>query len=400
MDIFDKCATSPYLLVAKSLMERDLYVYSHELQSKADTIVTMCDREIIMLGSNNYLGLTTNHEVIEAGKEALDKFGSGCSGSRFLNGTTTLHTKFERELAEFLGKEDCVTYGTGFQANLGIIGTVAGRHDIIFSDKENHASIYDACKLSYATTVRYEHNDMNDLEEKLKEAPAGKGKLIVSDGVFSMSGDICNLPEIVRLAKKYGARVMLDDAHSLGVLGKNGRGTADFFGLTDDVDIIMGTFSKSLASMGGFCVCSKAVADFLRHASRPYAFCAANTPATMACSGKALEIIKRDETLTKGVLEIAKYMRESLDKRGLKYHKNEYNLVPIISIFTYDSDKTMHICKELFESGVYVNPVLPPATNEGYSLIRTSLMATHTKELVDKALDLIEEVIGKWCTTK
>ena len=257
MDLFKKCFDYTRI---EDLKEAGLYPYFHYLTTGQDTVVQMEGKRTIMIGSNNYLGLTSNQEVIDAGVEAIKKYGSGCSGSRFLNGTLDMHIQLEKELAEFLHKEDCVTFSTGFQSNLGIISAVAVRNDVIVSDKENHASIYDACRLSFAKLLRYEHNDMEDLERQLSSIDKDKGILIVTDGVFSMSGEICNLPEIVRLAKKYGARVMVDDAHGLGVIGEGGRGTASHFGLEDDVDLIMGTFSKSLASLGGYVVCSAKVA--------------------------------------------------------------------------------------------------------------------------------------------
>jgi 7-keto-8-aminopelargonate synthetase-like enzyme len=294
-----------------------------------------------------------------------------------------------------MGKEDCMTFGTGFQTNLGVIAGITGRNDIIFSDRENHASIYDGCKLSYAATERYNHNDMEHLEQLLKSAPDTKGKLIVTDGVFSMSGDICKLPEIVKLAKKYGARVMVDDAHGFGVLGNHGRGTADHFGLADKVDLIMGTFSKSLASSGGFCVATKKVINYLRHNSRPYIFCASLTPANVAAAGKSLEIMKRSDDRVKNLQKLTKYFREGLTKRGVKIRESESGaaLIPIIPIYTYDQERTLRICMVLFENGVYVNPVMPPATPEKECLIRTSLMATHTPQLLDKAMDMIQKVL-------
>jgi len=394
MDLFKKVEL--YTL-ADDLKAAHIYPYSHELNSRQDTVVNMEGKELIMIGSNNYLGLTYCDEVIDAGVEAIKKYGTGCSGSRFLNGTLNLHTKLEREMSDFIGKDDCMTFGTGFQTNLGIISGIAGRNDIIFSDRENHASIYDGCKLSYATTERYNHNDMAHLEELLKAAPETKGRLIVTDGVFSMSGDICKLPEIVKLAKKYDARVMVDDAHGFGVLGKHGRGTCDHFGLTKDVDLIMGTFSKSLASSGGFCVGSKKVISFLRHNSRPYIFCASLTPANVATANKSLDIMKRDDSRVKNLQELAKYFREGLAKRGVPVRASESGTgeIPIIPIFTYERERTMKVCMELFERGVYVNPVIPPATAEGECLIRTSLMATHTKELLDKSMDIIKATLDE-----
>jgi len=385
MDIFDKVGKYTY---PDDLKSQGLYPFSYELRSRSNTVVDMEGRQVIMLGSNNYLGLTYNDEVVDAGIEAVKKYGSGCSGSRFLNGTLDLHNQFERNISEFLDKEDCILFGTGFQANLGIIAGITSRSDIIFCDRENHASIYDACKLSYAQMVRYHHNDMADLEKALKDAPKDKGKLIVTDGVFSMSGDICDLPNIVKLAKKYGARVMVDDAHGFGVIGPNGRGTAHHFGLEKDVDIIMGTFSKSLASMGGYCVSTRGVVNFLRHNSRPYIFCASLAPACVASANKALEIIKRDDSRQKRLAELNKYFRDGLQKRGIRFMKGS---VPIVPVFTDTVERTLVICKKLFEGGVYVNPVFPPAAEE--CIIRISIMATHTEDLLDKALDIIQKIL-------
>ena len=268
MPLFKKCEEYVYI---RELVDKGIYPYFHELESKQDIEVMMEGKRRIMLGSNNYLGLTVNQEVIDAGVEAMKKYGTGCSGSRFLNGTLDLHNKLERELADFLGTEDCVTFSTGFQSNLGIISAICGRQDYIFNDRENHASIYDGCKLSYAKVTLYRHNDMADLEKRLAETPIDAGKLIVTDGVFSMSGDICRLPDIAELAHKYKARVMVDDAHGLGVIGKGGRGTASYFGLEKEVDITMGTFSKSLASLGGYMVASANVRSYSAHRLPPQA---------------------------------------------------------------------------------------------------------------------------------
>lgn len=387
MDIFKKC--SEYT-VAKDVIKAGVYPYFHELESRQDKEVIMEGKRRIMLGSNNYLGLTTNPEVIEAGVEAIKNYGSGCSGSRFLNGTLKLHTKLERELAEFLGKEDVMTFSTGFQSNLGIISALGGRGDYLICDKENHASIYDGCKLSYATMVRFRHNDMEDLERVLKNISETAGKLIITDGVFSMSGDICNLPKIVELAEKYGARVMVDDAHGLGVLGERGQGTAEYFGLTDKVDIIMGTFSKSLASLGGYMAADKEVVDFVRHTSRPFIFCASIPPANCACANKALDILKSTPSLVTRLAELSNYMREGLLKRGIKI---KMSTTPIIPIYTYDAMTTLKVAKQLFEEGVYVNPVLPPATPATECLIRTSYMASHNEALLDEAMDIIKKVL-------
>jgi 8-amino-7-oxononanoate synthase len=389
MDLFKKCDD---FTLADENKELGIYPYFHALETKQDIEVLMEGKRRIMIGSNNYLGLTGDERVIEAGVKALQNFGSGVSGSRFLNGTLTTHITLEKELAEFLNKEACVTFSTGFQSNLGIISAIAGRNDLIFCDRENHASIYDGARLSYADMVRYHHNDMEDLEKKLAKADPSKGKLIVTDGVFSMSGDICDLPNIVKLAKKYNARVMVDDAHGFGVLGKHGRGTAEYFDLEDDVDIIMGTFSKSLASLGGYMVADRKVVEYVKHKSRPFIFCAAITPANAATALEALRILKAEPERPKALLEIAQYVRKGLKAKGLNIIEN--SIVPIIPIYTYSMLRTIIACKVLYERGVYVNPVLPPATPEGECLIRTSYTSTHTKELMDEAISIIADVLN------
>lgn len=386
MDLFDKHLNENAVIAR----ERGIYPYFHELESRQDVEVVMEGKRRIMLGSNNYLGLTVHPRVVEAGVQALREYGSGCSGSRFLNGTLTLHTSLERELADFLGKEAVMTFSTGFQSNLGIISAICGKNDYVICDRENHASIYDGCKLSYATMLRYRHNDMEHLEKCLKKVPDTAGVLIVTDGVFSMGGDIANLPEIVRLAKAYGARVMVDDAHGLGVLGNGGRGTADYFGLADDVDIIMGTFSKSLASIGGFMAASERVVDYVRHASRPYIFCASIPPASAATAREALRILREQPELPARLHALSMYMRSGLKSRGIAIRDSE---TPIIPIYTYDVFTTLETAKALYDEGVYVNPVLPPATPATECLLRTSYMATHTEALLDEALDVIERVV-------
>lgn len=388
MDIFKKCSSMMEML--REVREKEIYPYFHALETGQDTVVRMNNRETIMIGSNNYLGLTSHPEVIEAGVAAIKKYGSGCSGSRFLNGTLDIHLALESELAEFLGKEDVMTFSTGFQSNLGILSAIAGRNDVIVGDRENHASIYDGCRLSYAKFLRYNHNDMEDLENTLKSIPEDKGILIVTDGAFSMTGDIANLPEIVRLAKKYGARVMVDDAHGFGVLGEHGRGTAEHFGLEDEVDIIMGTFSKSLASLGGFMAASKEVVDYVKHISRPFIFSASISPANVECARAALRIIKREPERIQALRDISNYMREGLKKLGVDIIESE---TPIIPIYTYEEEKTFIACKLLLERGVYVNPVIPPATPPGQCLLRTSYTATHTKEHMDYAMQQIKEVL-------
>ncbi|MDE5667729.1 MAG: aminotransferase class I/II-fold pyridoxal phosphate-dependent enzyme [Clostridia bacterium] len=363
------------------------------LTTKQAPEVVMEGKDIIMLGSNNYLGLTSHPEVIEAGVKALEKYGSGCSGSRFLNGTLDLHIELEKKLAAFLHKEDVVTFSTGFQSNLGIISGIAGRTDVILCDKENHASIYDGCRLSFAKMLRYNHADMHDLEERLKTVDTSvSGILIVTDGVFSMGGDIAKLPEIVALAKKYGARVMVDDAHGLGVLGEHGRGTAEYFGLEDEVDIYMGTFSKSLASIGGYMAAKHDVCEYVRHNSRPFIFSASLTPANAACALKSLEILEREPQRVKRLAEISGYMRQNLKRDGVDIIDGT---TPIIPIYTYTDLKTFTACKLLFDRGVYVNSVISPATPVGKSLLRTSYMATHTEEQLDRALVEIKAVLNE-----
>ena len=370
-----------------------IYPYFHALESKQDIVVKMEGHRKVMIGSNNYLGLTGDKRVIQATVKAVKKYGSGVSGSRFLNGTLSLHLDLEHELASFMDKEAALTFPSGFQSTLAIIAAIAGRDDIIFSDRENHACIYDGIRLSYASSVRYNHNDMKHLEELLQEADPKAGKLIVTDGIFSMSGDIAKLPEIVALAKKYGARVMIDDAHSFGVLGIKGRGTAEYFGLHDDVDMIMSTFSKSLASIGGFVVGKKEVVNFIKHKSRPFIFSAALTPASTASALASLRILKAEPQRPKALLDIAAYARKRLLEKKLPLAND--SIAPIIPIYTYTLMRTFVIAKMLYQQGVYVNPVIPPATPEGQCLIRTSYTATHTKALIDEAVNIIADVIAK-----
>lgn len=389
MDLFEKCQS---FTTANEIREMGIYPYFHALESRQDVEVMMEGKRRIMLGSNNYLGLTTDPEIIEAGREAFSRFGSGCSGSRFLNGTLSMHLELEKELADFLRKEEVVTFSTGFQSNLGIISALVGRNDYVVCDRENHASIYDGCKLSYGHMLRYRHSDMSDLEAQLKKIPDEAGRLIVTDGVFSMGGDIANLPGIVSLAKKYSARVMVDDAHGLGVIGEGGRGTASYFGLEDDVDIYMGTFSKSLASLGGYMASSSVVADYVRHNSRPFIFSASITPASCAVALTALRKLRREPELVAKLAHISSYMRHGLKERGIKIREST---TPIIPIYTYEMIDTLTIAKELYDAGVYVNSSLPPAAAPHECLLRTSLMATHTEPLIDEALDIIRDVLSR-----
>lgn len=390
MDLFKKCSS---IEAVKKSKEMGVYPYFHKLETKQAPEVKMEGKEIIMIGSNNYLGLTSHPEVIEASIKATEKYGSGCSGSRFLNGTLDIHLALEKELAEFLCKEEVVSFSTGFQSNLGIISAIAGRNDYILCDKDNHASIYDACRLSFAKMLRYNHSDMADLELQLKRIDTSvSGILIVTDGVFSMGGDICKLPEIVKLAKKYGARVMVDDAHGLGVLGEHGRGTAEHFGLENEVDIYMGTFSKSLGSLGGYMASSKEVCEYVRHTSRPFIFSASITPASVAAARKSLEILKREPQRVKHLAEISAYMRKGLISDGINILDSGDN-TPIIPILTYQNLRTFIACQKLFDRGVYVNPTVSPAVPVGMSLIRTSYMTTHTEEQLDRARVQIKAVL-------
>ena len=312
MDLFTKCHE---FTAAKELSAIGLYPYFHELQTGQDTEVTMSHREnVLMIGSNNYLGLTSDPRVKQAAIDAVKKYGSGCSGSRFLNGTLDLHTQLEKELAEFMGFESALLFSTGFQSNLGIISAIASKGDYILCDRLNHASIYDGCRLSFAKTLKYEHNDMNDLERLLKNLGPDVGKLIVTDGVFSMEGDLANLPVICELARKYNARVMVDDAHGIGVLGKNGRGTAEYLGVEDQVDLIMGTFSKSFASLGGFVAAPEVVCHYIKHTSRPLIFSASMTPAAVASVLASLEIIRTEPERREHLSQLSQYFQAGLEK--------------------------------------------------------------------------------------
>jgi len=392
MDIFEKCYSyTDY----KEVLAAGLYPYFHALETGQDTEVVIEGIKTVMVGSNNYLGLTSDPRLKRAAIEAVEKFGSGCSGSRFLNGTLTLHLELEKKLAEFVKKDAAITFSTGFQTNLGIITAIAGRNDYILCDSENHASIVDACRLSFAKTLKFEHNDMEDLERLLSKIDDKHGKLIVVDGIFSMEGDIADLPSIVRLAKKYGARVMVDDAHSFGVLGEHGRGTAEHFGLEDEVDIIMSTFSKSLASLGGFVAASQDVIDYIKHNSRPFIFSASIPPSNAASAIMALEIIKAEPERVQKLRDISKYMRDGFKKLGIPIYEANSEITPIVPVMTYENEPTLVVTKLLREEGVYVNPVLSPAVKPGLCRIRTSYTATHTKEQLDYALEAFRKVFEK-----
>ena len=385
--LFEKCVADTR---AEDARKAGVYPYFHRLESRQDAVVVMEGRRRIMLGSNNYLGMTTDEEVIEAGIAAFKQYGSGCSGSRFLNGTLEMHLELEAELAKFLRKDACVTFSTGFQSNLGIISAIVGRNDYVICDRENHASIYDGCRLSFGKMLRYRHNDMADLEKQLQKVPETAGALIVTDGVFSMGGDIANLPEIARLARQYGARIMVDDAHGLGVVGEGGRGTASHFGLEDEVDIYMGTFSKTLASLGGYMVASERVADYVRHSSRPFIFSASITPASCATALTALKKLEAHPELVTRLRSLSQYARDGFKARGVRMRESIADVAtPIIPLYTNDVENTLRTSKRIYDAGVYVNPVLPPATPVTDCLLRTSYMATHTEALLDEAMDII-----------
>ena len=394
MDLFQKCRE---YTPAKQAMAMGVYPFFHMLTSGQDTEVVMDGHRTIMLGSNNYLGLTADPRVKNAAIEAVKKYGSGCSGSRFLNGTLDIHVELEQALAKFLHKEDCLIFSTGFQSNLSIISAITGRNDYILSDSLNHASIVDGTRLSFARTVKYRHNDMEDLERLLKQYSADEkaGILIITDGVFSMEGEICNLPEIVRLARLYGARIMVDDAHSIGVLGEHGRGTAEYYGLTDQVDLIMNTFSKTLASLGGCVAADADVIHYIKHTARPFIFSASIPPANIAAAREALRILEAEPQRVRRLNEIAAYMRQGLAKLPfVKVHDSGNDLIPIIPILTGTVGRTLFTAKTLLDNGVYVNPVFPPAVPGDNCLLRTSYTATHTNEQLDEALEIIGRVFA------
>lgn len=389
MDIFKKCYD---YTSAKEAIAAGVYPYFHVLDSGQDSEVIIDGKRTIMIGSNNYLGLTSDERVKKAALEAVREYGSGCSGSRFLNGTLSIHVELEKNLAVFLHKEAALTYSTGFQTNLGIISAIAGRNDYILCDRSNHASIIDGCRLSFAKLVKYKHSDMEDLERILKSIPDNYGRLIVTDGVFSMEGDICKLPDIVKLARKYDARILVDDAHGLGVMGKGGRGTAEYFNLEDEVDIIMGTFSKSLASLGGYIAAKEDVIHFVKHTSRPFIFSASIPPACAAAAREALKILKTEPERVKRLWDNADFMRKGFNSLGLTTGNSE---TPVVPVMTWDDYRTFKIAKELLEEGVFVNPVITPAVTPGNALLRTSYTATHTREQLEFALEGFKNVFSR-----
>lgn len=368
-----------------------IYPYFRVIESDQDTVVTINGRKVLMFGSNSYLGLTNHPKVKEASIDAIRKYGSGMAGSRFLNGTLDIHIELERKLANFVRKDEAIVFSTGFNVNQGVISCITGREDYIIWDELNHASIIEGQRLSFSKKFKFRHNDMVSLERQLTKCHPGKVKLIVVDGVFSMEGDVANLPEIVRLAKKYNANVMVDEAHGIGVMGKNfnGKGSAEEMGVLDDIDLVMGTFSKSLASIGGFIASDSTTINFLRHNSRPYIFSASITPSATAAASAALDILKSEPERVENLWKLTDYSLKRFRENGFEIGKTA---TPIIPLYVRDNDKTFLITKMLFEEGVFVNPVVPPGVTAEDTLIRFSLMANHTIDQVDEAVDKITKV--------
>jgi 8-amino-7-oxononanoate synthase len=387
VDVFDKCREGAKRL--EDLHRAGVYPYYRMISSAQEPMVVSHGRELVMLGSNNYLGLTNHPEVKEAASLALALYGTGCAGSRLLNGTLDIHVQLEERLAEFLQREAALTFSTGFQVNLGVLSCLLERSDIALLDALDHACIIDGCRLGFGRTHKFRHNDMDDLEKKLAHAPADKGKLIVVDGVFSMEGDLAPLTRLAELKRRYGARLMVDDAHGLGVFGEHGRGTPEHFGVEDEVDLLMGTFSKSLAAVGGFVAADRYVIDWVRHMARSEIFSAAPPPASVAAAMKALEIVEREPERRKHLWENTEYMQRELTRLGFDTGESASPVIPIVIGGDMDA---FAVALELEREGVFVNPVVTPAVPPGRSMIRTSYMATHTREHLDRALEAFERV--------
>ena len=373
----------------QKFMEAGVYPYFREITGKQGTEVEMGGHKVLMFGSNAYTGLTGDQRVIDAAKKVLDQYGSGCAGSRFLNGTLDLHVKLEKELAEFESKDDALCFSTGFSVNAGVIAMVVGRNDYVICDDRDHASIVDGRRLSFAHQLKYKHNDMEDLEKILQKLPYEAIKLIVVDGVFSMEGDLANLPEIVKLKHKYNCSIMVDEAHGLGVFGREGRGVCDHFGLTDEVDLIMGTFSKSLASIGGFIAGDADTINFLRHTCRTYIFSASDTPAATAAALEALHIVRSEPERIEALWKVTKYALKRSKEEGFEIGDTES---PIIPLYVRDVEKTFIVTARAFDSGVFINPVIPPACAPQDTLVRFALMATHTEEQVERGVQILTKV--------
>lgn len=378
----------------QKLMRVGLYPYFRVIEGKQGTEVEMQTadggtQQVLMFGSNAYTGLTGDQRIIDAGKAALDKYGSGCAGSRFLNGTLDLHVQLEKELSEYVHKDETLVFSTGFGVNDGVLGCLCNRNDYILCDDRDHASIVDGRRKSMATCWNYKHNDMDDLEKKLQKCDPNAVKLIVVDGVFSMEGDLVNLPEIIRLKKKYNATVMVDEAHGIGVFGKTGAGVCEHFGLTDDVDLIMGTFSKSLASIGGFIAADSSIINYLRHNCRTYIFSASNTPAATAAAREALHIIISEPERREHLWDITRYALKRFREEGFEIGETES---PIIPLYVRDFQKTFIVTRKAFEAGAFINPVVPPACAPTDTLVRFALMATHNKEQVERGVQILTKV--------
>jgi 8-amino-7-oxononanoate synthase len=384
-DIFEKCTG---FTEAKEAIAAGIYPYFIPLTENEGSEAVFRGHRLIMCGSNNYLGLTTHPKVRQAAIEAIEHYGTSCTGSRFLNGTLEMHEQLEHELAEWVGKEAALVFSTGMQVNLGTISSLVGRGDTVILDKDDHASILDGAKLSWGDTKRFAHNDLADLERVLAKVPKDKGRLVIVDGLFSMGGDIAPLPEIAPLCKKHGARLMVDDAHAMGVLG-GGRGTAAHFGITDQVDLIMSTFSKSFASLGGFIAGDEPIIHYVKHHARALIFSASIPPSNAAAALAALQVMKEEPERIERVNQIGDYMRKGFQQLGFNTGKSQ---TPVIPIFIGDTMQTIITWRLLFDAGVFVNPVLSPGVPEGSELLRTSYMATHTDEQLNRVLGVFEQV--------
>ncbi len=385
-DIFSKCEN---FTTAKEVMALGCFPYFHVMESGQNPVVTVEGRKMIMMGSNNYLGFTSNTSVIKAAVNATEKFGVGCVGSRFLNGTLSMHVELEERLAEFVKKPTALLFTTGMQTNLGVISSLVGRGDIVITDKYDHASIIDGCRLSFGKMLRYNHNDMNDLENKLKSCDASKGKLIVVDGVFSMEGDLSDLPSIVSLAKKYQARIIVDDAHGIGVMGENGRGTAEHFGVEDEIDLIIGTFSKAFASIGGFVAGNENIIHYLKHNARSLIFSASAAPSNVAAVLAVLDILEKSKKRIKSLWENTDKLRNGFKEMGYDLGQS---VTPIIPLVVGDSILAFKMWKLLYDRGIFTTPIVSPAVPKNRSLIRVSVMATFNQKHIDKALKVFCDV--------
>ncbi len=373
----------------QEFMAQGIYPYFREIEGKQGTEVIMEGKRVLMFGSNAYTGLTGDQRVIDAGCAAMQKYGSGCAGSRFLNGTLDIHVQLEKELAEFVGKDEALCFATGFTVNSGVISQLVGKDDYIICDDRDHASIVDGRRLSFATQLKFKHNDMADLERQLQRCNPEAIKLIIVDGVFSMEGDLCKLPEIVELKKKYNASIMVDEAHGLGVFGRQGRGVCDHFGLTKDVDLIMGTFSKSLASIGGFIAADHSIINWLRHSVRTYIFSASCTPAATAAAREALHIIQQEPERLQALWDVTRYALNRFREEGFEIGDTES---PIIPLYVRDTEKTFRAVAMAFNEGVFINPVIPPACAPQDTLVRYALMANHTTAQVDESVEKLKKV--------